>query len=323
MKNFTTIILTFFITIACMGSLNAQCDDMEIIPIPNPSFDDWADEGNYYDPTPASMEDGSGFWDTTNKIANLNPFFNSTVTRVEDSHSGTYGVKLETSSNFGFLTSASLFSGFFNPTLQNPLSSAEFGKPFTETPNYFRVWYKYEPVQGDSAEIYCYLGKGVDESTRIASAYAKIKEAKSEWTELLIPFDYVSGETPDTIMIVFASSADGDNFEGQVGNTLYVDDVELIKCSYPVPNEDLIAEAFTANVFPNPSFGENLRFEFNQERDVTLNIFSVDGKSVFTTDFNSDNYELDIAEWNNGFYQYVINDKDSNEAISRGSFVIQ
>lgn len=327
MKNFITIILTFFIVATFVNNSNAQCDDTQVlIAIDNPSFEDWASEGSYEDPSPGSTENGGGFWDTSNKVVDLYPTADITVTKSTDAHSGTYSARLETSSvNIivtELLTAATLFTGYFDPNPANPIESVKFGKPFTETPDYFRVWYQYEPVQGDSAEIYCYLDKGENNETRIATAYTKIYDATTGWTELVLPFVYdVEGELPETITLVFASSADGDNFEGQVGNTLYVDDVELIKCT--TPNENLISEAFTTHVFPNPSFGENLQFEFSEAKDVVLSIFSVDGKKVFTADVNADNYELDIAEWNNGFYQYVINDKDSNEAISRGSFVIQ
>jgi len=326
MKNFITIILTLFVTATFVNNVVAQCTGTEVlIPIENASFEDWASEGSYDDPSPASTEDGGGFWDTANKVVDLYASADVTTIQSTDAHSGDYSAKLVTSSVdiivTDLLTSATLFSGFFDPDPSNILESVKFGKPFTETPDYFRVWYQYEPVQGDSAEIYCYLEKGADNETRIATAYTKIYDATTGWTELVLPFEYESSEMPESITLVFASSAAGDDFEGQVGNTLYVDDVELFKCT--TPNENLISGVFTSNVFPNPSLGDNIKFEFSEERDVVLNIFSVDGKNVFTSNVNSDNYELDVAEWNNGFYQYVINDKDSNEAISRGSFVIQ
>lgn len=316
MKSFITIILTLFIAVTFVNNSVAQCDDTQVLlEIDNPSFEVWESEGNYEDPP-------EGFWDTTNKIIDLNIFGSPNVTKDEDAHTGNYSAKLVTSSNLGTLTSASLFSGEFEPSITDPLSSAQFGKPFTETPDFFRVWYQYEPIEGDSAEIYCYLEKGANNETRVATAYALITEATTEWTELVLPFDYAgSTETPESITLVFASSAGGDLFQGQIGNTLYVDDVELVKCT--TPTEDLTLETFSVEVFPNPAVGGNVKFEFSEQTDAVLNIFSVDGKKVFTANMNNDNYDLDIADWNNGFYQYVINDKNSNEAISRGSFVVQ
>ncbi len=316
MKDFTSLFISLTLIISCSITSFGQCSTEIPIPLDNSGLENWASEGSYEDPT-------GDFWDTTNKIVDINPLSNEpNVLKVTDAHSGNYAAKL-TTTTAGLLTAATLFSGTFNPNPANPLESVEFGKPFTETPDYFRVWYKYEPIQGDSAEIYCYLEKGANNETRIATAYTKVYDAQSEWTELVLPFDYESSEAPESITIVFASSARGDIFQGQVGNTLYIDDIELFKCS--TPTENVSNNKFSATVFPNPSSeDEDIQFKFNQEREVVLSIFSFDGRSILSKEINnSDNYSLDVSNWNNGLYQYTIQDESSNEVLHLGTFVIQ
>lgn len=68
---------------------------------------------------------------------------------------------------------------------------------------------------------------------------ARIEDAKEtdEWTQFYLPFNMRPGKTIDrdklkagkyNVAIVFSSSIEGDLFNGAVGSTLYIDEVELI-----------------------------------------------------------------------------------------------
>ena len=68
---------------------------------------------------------------------------------------------------------------------------------------------------------------------------ARINNPKEteQWTSFYIPFIMQPGKTIDqeklkkggyNVAIVFSSSKDGGNFNGAIGRTLYIDEVELI-----------------------------------------------------------------------------------------------
>ncbi|MEJ5090142.1 PCMD domain-containing protein [Sphingobacterium faecium] len=54
-----------------------------------------------------------------------------------------------------------------------------------------------------------------------------------KWTAFEVPFSFVNGKSFDPskeymYTIVFSSSKEGDMFNGAVGSTLYIDEVELV-----------------------------------------------------------------------------------------------
>lgn len=66
---------------------------------------------------------------------------------------------------------------------------------------------------------------------------AKLKDADrkeaSQWTRFEIPFELVSGKSFDPtkeymFAIVFTSSIEGDKYNGAVGSTLDIDEVQII-----------------------------------------------------------------------------------------------
>lgn len=314
MKNVFTILITLLTLSLFTNDTFAQCDSETQIPVDNSGFENWVDEGNYEDPA-------GDFWDTANKTVDLLPLFlNANVTKDTDSHTGTYSAKLVTTDWFTLITSATIFSGSFTPNQADPTASVAFGKPFTDTPDNFRVWYKYAPVAGDSAEIYTYLTKwNGSETVNVAEAYTKVYNAASEWTELDIPFTYLSGETPDSITMVFASSAAGDDFEGQVGNTLHIDDPELYYCVTGI-SQPMMSEV-SVNVFPNPATTDNIRFELSKDVEGIVNIFSNDGKKIVTRNFTGNELNMNTTLWSAGLYRYVIYDSNSTSALATGTII--
>lgn len=158
------------------------------------------------------------------------------------------------------MASGSLFTGKFELNVSNPLTSAKFGVPFTARPSGFRVRYAYTPgspyLNGtgtvlnkvDSCDIYLLLeNRNGVETARVATGWLRSGELVSELRTIDIPLYY--GQLPlaapnymlpknglygspleavTHIILVFASSANGDSFEGGVGSRLLVYSVELL-----------------------------------------------------------------------------------------------
>ncbi len=310
---FTLITLLFFFA---QAPLFGQCDVEVQIDIDNSGLENWVDEGNYEDPA-------GDFWDTANRTVDLLPLFlDPNVTKSSDAHTGNFSAKLTTTIWFTQIASATLFTGRFTPNTSNPEASVDFGQAFTERPDNFRFWYKYQPFNGDSAEVYTYVTKwnGTSRDT-VGRAYTKIYDPVFEWTEMDIPFVYASEEMPDSVSIVFASSAGGNVFQGQEGNTLYVDDVELYNCATGISTAFMSENRISA--FPNPV--ENGEINFSLETPVNegiLRVFGNDGKEVSSYSFNGDRCSINVHDWPRGMYRFMVLDGQSSAALGSGSFVI-
>mgnify|MGYP000410497496 FL=1 len=159
-----------------------------------------------------------------------------------------------------YIAAGNLFTGSFKIVIPEVVKATKFGVPFTHIPTSLKGYYKYkagavftvanEPVAGrkDICDIYGVFyetddyvktldGTNIFTSPKIVSI-ARIDNAKEtdQWTEFNIPFVTQPGKTVDlqklddgkyNLAIVFSSSIKGDLFEGAVGSTLYIDEVEL------------------------------------------------------------------------------------------------
>ena len=108
-------------------------------------------------------------------------------------------------------------------------------KAYTEKPTAFKGYFKYKPVNGDygSIKIELYNGNEV-----IARGFQSFNSEVSTWSTFNIPIDYtlnggsLQTATPTHISIIISSSgaynfADLTNCQGQVGSTLWIDDIEF------------------------------------------------------------------------------------------------
>jgi hypothetical protein len=161
------------------------------------------------------------------------------------------------------IAAGNLYLGTFNFTFP-AIKSTRFGIPYStgiNVPTSFKGYFKYE-----AGEHYTVTSKDGSTYTKDAwDAYAIIFEKGSnpkkeflagdhkfqdprmvavarldnkdrietnKWTKFDIPFEIVKGKTFDNkkeymIAIVFSSSVEGDKFNGAIGSTLYIDEVEL------------------------------------------------------------------------------------------------
>lgn len=161
------------------------------------------------------------------------------------------------------IAAGNLFIGRFilDKVMSNPLETTDFGTPVIKEPASVSGWYKYAPgpvftnkdnkvVEGrtDEANIYGVFWRNTDEEGNevkldgsnvftspyiIRKAQVESLPATDSWTRFEMNFD---GERADagilaglgySFTLVFSSSKGGDAFEGAVGSTLYVDEVEI------------------------------------------------------------------------------------------------
>ncbi|MEG1838899.1 MAG: PCMD domain-containing protein [Bacteroidaceae bacterium] len=162
------------------------------------------------------------------------------------------------------IAAGNVFIGSFdvNNATSKPRESTLFGLAFQYKPVTLTGYYKYKagktlqdananavPGQKDACDIYGVFyetddklkslnGADVLTSPNIVSM-ARLENAgePDEWTRFELPFIMKKGKTIDkeklnnnkySIAIVFTSSIEGAYFQGAIGSTLYIDEVELV-----------------------------------------------------------------------------------------------
>jgi hypothetical protein len=158
------------------------------------------------------------------------------------------------------MAAATLFTGKFVLNISDPLSSPQFGIPFTSKPIAMELDYSYLPgspfkdgkgrvlAKQDSCDIYILLeNRSGTDIKRIGTGWFRSPETISSFTKLNVPITYgpmpsnapsytlpangMFGNAADPVThltIVYASSARGNFYEGGVNSTLQVNNVRLI-----------------------------------------------------------------------------------------------
>lgn len=205
--------------------------------IPNLDFETWytgktagLNSKEYHNPGPKE------FWATPNQgsgdlgVAQI-PV---TVFRVEGDEARTgYAAKIVTGEGtlLGSKTivSGTIASGDFAVNINNPLQTLKFGKRLEKKPVSVSGYYKYFPVGGDSASVYCFVTK-LDANCKVDTIGFGNKifyDQKDTYTKFEFDVVYKNNEKPENVVIYFSSSEAGDEFKGQPNNTIYFDDVEV------------------------------------------------------------------------------------------------
>lgn len=163
------------------------------------------------------------------------------------------------------IAAGNLFIGEFKPKVGGKtsyLKATSFGIPFRKKPEILVGYYKYKAgdklVDSDGKEImgkkddfaiYAvlfentvdnkgYLDGGNSLSSKDIVLKAELTDRKEtgEWTKFTLPFEVMNGKTIEpkklaeggySFAIIMSSSKDGAKFEGAIGSTLYVDELQL------------------------------------------------------------------------------------------------
>jgi hypothetical protein len=290
--------------------------------LPNVGLEEWATITigtiDYYE------EPTGGVWTTANKAYLLNPeVFKVTTFKTTDSHSGAYAARIITDITEGMpgnelLMTGTLATGIFNETAMPP-ENLKSGMPFTGRPIRFKTWFMYFSVNHDSCDIWCYLTKWNPEKMgrdTIGMAAYTDSTIVSQYTLKDLTFTYYSDANPDSISIAYAPSAAGDLFLGEVGSTLYVDDISF---EYSSGFNVVLMPEIDITCFPNPA-NQNIRFELSEEvKDARMQVFGADGKIISSLFFSGRMVSVNLEGYADGTYYYYLS-KDLTP-INSGTFL--
>jgi len=197
--------------------------------LPNMNFETWGypdSSGNKY------QEPCGGVWSSSNGVSAQVDVITSTKTT--DAQDGNFAVKIKSEGLFGgfVLAPGILFAGKFlsyNLDLNELLSNAEFGVPFTNKPLNFNGYYKYISVNGDSAYVAVMLSKynfQTKSKDTVGFGDFTVYNSISNYAEFNIGIDYnytAGSEVPDSVTVIFTPSKGIESLVGEIGSTLFVD----------------------------------------------------------------------------------------------------
>lgn len=171
-------------------------------------------------------------WATINTLVDLNPsLYFATTLKTEDAQHGKYAAKMFTDSvPYLPILSGNVSTGVFTVNLQKPLESLIVGVPYKSKPTRFKGYFKYQPQEGDSCEIRTTLfkwNKDLQKRVKVGEAVMRRTDTTNVYTPFDLPIEYFSQDEPDSVEVIFTSSAGGELFIAKIGSTLYIDNISF------------------------------------------------------------------------------------------------
>ncbi len=282
--------LLFFATL--MMAVRAQ--------IPNSSFEFWTNGPN-------SDPDG---WRSGSSVAQ----------QSTDHVAGAYSVKIQTTIITNDTSRGQIETGGVADTSGGPKPNFAVSQRHTS----FKGYYKYTPLNGDSAQLGCMVFKTGFSSGfpgapagMLGIAFSTFGGAVSTFTPFSIDFSYLDSTqnfTPDSGWVILASyvffRGTNQNLRPQGNSALYVDALSFDNYATGINEVNDITSSFY--VFPNVSNGQfELHYELKEDGYVTLKIYDMDGREMrnlgsgnFTAGLYSQSYN--VSGLANGEYLMVL-----------------
>lgn len=285
-------LLTVTLSVFYVLSIQAQFNNM--------GLEDWESHST------GLFEEPSGPWATANTIALITGSQDAVTTfKSTDAVEGTYSARIRTGNLGTILTSGTVTLGVFEANQANPAQSLVAGQPYTDRPETFKTWFKYAPISGDSCDVYAFVSKWnttTNKRDTLGTAWYRSDAVVADWTELELDFVYTSTETPDSLAIVYASSAGGSDFLGSIGSELFADGAAILLTNgilQPMMPEIMV------NSYPNPA-KDLIRFELSEfSRTTELRVLDVVGNQIEQINVFNQN-SLDVSSYAQGMYYFQV-----------------
>ena len=295
------LLIVSFLSIAIFGSSQQ---------LPNAGFENWSSGSPNGWGNADDMLGGSGLVSGT-----------TLETQVSPGNSGNSACKLQTQSVNLLLIGAITVPGIVNSgTLSLDLASGApvFGRiPFTAMPTDFTFFYKYAPVNGDTAAVLCYFTKwntATNSRDTIGGGGTFINGTVSSFTQMSVPITWLTGApSPDSVQMFFISSA---GVAPQINTSLIIDDVNMV---LPIG----VSESYKSNdisIYPNPAT-DVVNFSSKNDQPVSVDIFDFVGKKVASQSFKNGKVSFSVSELPSGVYMYTILDSEGLE-VKSGKFSV-
>lgn len=244
------------------------------------------------------------YWDGFNKNIQFNGMTVGTIECVEkstsDPYEGMYSAKL---------TSTSIMGG---PAVPGILTVGNFvvdwnaqdgdivnGEAYTELPTELYGQFKYSSQGNDTGFVSIWF---MENGVEVGRGRFEFTETIGGWTSFSVAIDYDAGAMPDSMNLMFSSSANQTGLipEGAVleidaigfGSYLKIGDVEpkSIRC------------------YPNPT-SERVTIELTNASNGRAELIDMKGAILYSEEFSGNSLTIDLLAFPKGTYQLVVADE--------------
>lgn len=215
-------------------------------------------------------------------------FYQST----NDAHSGQYALELRNAYNVTQNYAIGGAAGADEDTLFTAWGITE-QVPVYGVPLDFKFYYKYFPVNGDTA--YAFVSVTDSSGAIIGNAETFITGNTSAYTYSSTPITYIPGSTPAFMSIQFHTSQPGG--QTSYGTRLLIDDVEITSSTTVGEKEPSNKNRLT--IYPNPA-SEKISMNVDGFRAEKIVIYDLQGKIVKQD--NNNLTEIQISDLPRGAY---------------------
>jgi hypothetical protein len=302
------LITSLFLIQISILSINAQ-DQIE-----NADFENWENIG--------SSDEEPNDWSSIKSSDNA--FLSNTAPQVifrsNDSHSGSYSLKLKNETIFGIVANGIATTGRVhaetnpnNAYVYTDQNDSDYNQNFTDKPDSLTGWYKYSPQGNDKGDIQVLLHSGYtemptnDQSNWIGIAKKEFSGTNSSWMRFSTPFNYLNNTTPSYIISVVSS---GDSTIAIDGSELLIDDLALV---YNSNNNVNVFSNVISNIkiwyYDNVIYFENM----NIKDTYLLKIYDLTGKNIISKNVNSGESNFNLYDLKKGIYIAELNNINNKE----------
>lgn len=224
------IILTAVLTLGVGIWVYAQSQ------LENPGFESWE---NVDSPKEEPVDWSSIKTSQSDILSNSAPVI---MWKSTNAHSGNYSVKLMNIyvELIGTVAPGTITNGRVHSSLDpdeqyiyTDVADNRWHATFTTRPDSVVGWYKFYPLENDSAQIRVLLhrgaaqipAEGIPENWIGMAFFRSDPDTADEWTRFSIPFEYYSEDYPEYALVIVNS---GNGYYPKENSILYIDDIEMI-----------------------------------------------------------------------------------------------
>lgn len=177
------------------------------------------------------------------------------------------------------------------------------GEAFTNTPTQLKGWYKYYPVNNDTAFIEVDFTQN---STQVGSGRIELSGSTQDWTPFVFDITFDNRTMPDSMNIVAASTKASENIP--VGTVLELDAMEFVYGTTGLENK----ASESIKVYPNPATN-NLTIDGMQTGQNNITIFNSLGQTIENLETSSHSILLNVSQLKTGIYFVQIENNEHKE----------
>ncbi|MFN5183203.1 MAG: T9SS type A sorting domain-containing protein [Bacteroidota bacterium] len=290
-KNLLTTVLTSAVIVVSAQQL------------PNSGFENWT-SGN-----PTGWGSADDMLSSTGLISGT-----TLETQVSPGNSGSSACELKTQTVTLLLVGSFDVPGIVNSgplTLDLASGAPSFGRiPYTAMPSGYSFYYKYAPVNGDTAATICYFTKwnsSTNSRDTVGGGGTLINGTTSGFTMLTVPITWAGTTAPDSVQMFFLSSAGA---APQINTSLIIDDINMI---VPIGMNEQVSVPFS--VFPNPAT-DHVNIVCKDNRASKVEVYDFTGKRVAFDNFVDSKVRVNTESLPGGVYIYRVIDSNGKELRS-------